>query len=273
MNAVGGLGRLTLALLHLKLVGAAVCLPLTSQPTTAILLPSANCLVLANTTQSWARRYTGQLLRDFWESFFLFIRYDGSEESTMTLMPFLLPQNAVLEAGLVATTRRPWWNCDLFTMDIQRGIGGMNDTHLLSLVYSKWWLTGDQQFSVTLWQSSLKPGSSVLEPLGRPLTELVVEWGLQEIRRIFPKFACFFLPWLKMFTFITVSPLHCHFCSEDDLLYYQSLWIIPLFNRSLIQSTLLAVPLWWFHSSRCAPGPRVRHCCVLPDWNGLGTNG
>ena len=164
----------------------------------------------------------------------------------MTLVPFLPTQNAVPEAGLVTTTRRPWWNCGLFTMNIQWGSGGMNDTHLLSLVYSKWWLMRDQQFSVTLWQLSLKPGSSVLEPLGRPLTELVVEWGFQEIRRILPKFSYFFLPWLKMFTFITVSPLHCHFCSEDDLLYYQSLWITPLFNRSLVQSTLLAVlGLWW----------------------------
>ena len=52
-------------------------------------------------------------------------------------MPFLLTQNAVLEAGLVATSRRPWWNRDLFTMDTQGGFGGMNDRHLLSLVYSK----------------------------------------------------------------------------------------------------------------------------------------
>ena len=118
----------------------------------------------------------------FLRNIFLFIRYDGSKEVTMTLVPFLPTQNAVPEAGLVTTTRRPWWNCGLFTMNIQWGSGGMNDTHLLSLVYSKWWLMRDQQFSVTLWQSSLKPGSSVLEPLGRPLTELVVEWGFQEIR-------------------------------------------------------------------------------------------
>ena len=133
----------------------------------------------------------------------------------------------------------------------------------------------DPQFSVTQWQSSLKPGSSVLEPLGRPLTELVVEWGFQEIRRIFPKFACFFLPWLKMFTFITLA-LHCHFCSEDNLLYYQSLWITPCLTGLSYKAPCwlsLGSGGWWFDSSGGAPGLRVRRCCVLSDWNSLGTNG